>query len=59
MFVRPEFRGTGIGQKLLVKCEDWFRELGIDHCLLHSAPKATRFYAREGYQPNREMFKRL
>ena len=26
---------------------------------LHAAPKAVRFYAREGYQPNREMFKKL
>ncbi|MEO1333912.1 MAG: GNAT family N-acetyltransferase [Myxococcota bacterium] len=59
MFVRPAFRGAGIGSHLMTMCEDWFRSRGIGHALLHAAPRAVRFYAREGYQPNREMFKRL
>ncbi|MEM6732095.1 MAG: GNAT family N-acetyltransferase, partial [Myxococcota bacterium] len=59
MFVRPAYRSTGVGAHLLGLCEDWFREKGIGHALLHAAPRAVRFYAREGYQPNREMFKRL
>ena len=59
MFVRPQWRGRRIGKELLNCCEHWFREQGIGHSLLHAAPKAVRFYAREGYQPNREMFKRL
>lgn len=59
MFVRPAHRGTGVGTQLLNLCEEWFRERGIGHALLHAAPRAVRFYAREGYQPNREMFKRL
>ncbi len=59
MFVRPGYRDRGIGSHLLKLCEDWFREQGIGHALLHAAPKAVRFYGREGYQANREMFKRL
>jgi GNAT superfamily N-acetyltransferase len=59
MFVQPAYRQLGVGAQLLDLCEAWFREQGIGHCLLHSAPKAVRFYARIGYQPNREMFKRL
>jgi GNAT superfamily N-acetyltransferase len=59
MFVRPGYRDRGIGSQLLRLCEDWFRNQGIGHSLLHAAPKAVRFYNREGYQPNREMFKRL
>ncbi|MBI3178017.1 MAG: GNAT family N-acetyltransferase [Deltaproteobacteria bacterium] len=59
MYVRPLYRAQGVGGELLRRCEDWFREQGIAHSLLHSAPRATRFYARQGYQPNREMFKRL
>ncbi len=59
MYVRPAHRGRGTGKLLLDRCEDWFRAQGIGHCLLHAAPRAIRFYAREGYQPNREMFKRL
>lgn len=59
MFVRPGYRDRGIGSHLLRLCEEWFREQGIGHALLHAAPKAVRFYGREGYQANREMFKRL
>ena len=59
MFVRASYRDRGIGAQLLRLCEDWFREQGIGHSILHAAPKAVRFYARIGYQPNREMFKRL
>lgn len=59
MFVRPGFRDRGIGSHLLRLCEDWFRDQGIGHTILHAAPKAVRFYGREGYQANREMFKRL
>ncbi|MEM6533665.1 MAG: GNAT family N-acetyltransferase [Myxococcota bacterium] len=59
MFVRPAYRSSGVGAHLLELCEEWFRDEGIGHALLHAAPRAVRFYAREGYQPNREMFKRL
>ncbi len=59
MFVRQSYRDQGVGAKLLKLCEAWFRSQGIAHCILHAAPKAVRFYARIGYQPNREMFKRL
>ncbi len=59
MYIRPTHRGLGIGAQLLVQCERWFKQQGITHCVLHAAPKAVRFYARQGYQPNREMFKKL
>lgn len=59
MYVRSAWRDAGVGAKLLAMCEAWFREQGLQHCLLHAAPKAIRLYARLGYQPNREMFKRL
>ena len=59
MFVRPAHRDGGVGAELLRLCEAWFRSQEIYHCLLHAAPRAVRFYARIGYGPNREMFKRL
>ncbi|MBI5509212.1 MAG: GNAT family N-acetyltransferase [Deltaproteobacteria bacterium] len=59
MYVRAGFRHAGLGKQLLGCCEAWFREQGIGHALLHAAPRAARFYAREGYLPNREMFKKL
>ena len=59
MYVQPKYRRTGIGAQLLSQCEDWFKAQGIGHVLLHAAVRAIRFYARAGYQSNREMFKKL
>lgn len=59
MYVRPGHRDRGIGRALLKLCEQWLREQGLGHVLLHAAPKAVHFYEREGYVPNREMYKRL
>ena len=59
MYVQTPYRRKGIGRALLALCEDWFRSHGIEHCILHAAVRAIRFYARAGYQSNREMFKRL
>ena len=59
MFVRLQHRDRGVGAVLLRMCEDWFRSQGVAFAVLHGAPKAIRFYARVGYQPNREMFKKL
>ena len=59
MYVRLEHRNDGLGAKLLQRCEAWFKTQGVRHVLLHAAPRAVRFYARMGYQPNREMFKDL
>ena len=59
MYVRPGYRDHSVGERLLQCCEQWFKQQGVQHVLLHAAPKAVRFYARCGYQPNREMFKEL
>jgi GNAT superfamily N-acetyltransferase len=59
MYVRPGYRDHSVGERLLGLCERWFKQQGVHHVLLHAAPKAVRFYARCGYQPNREMFKEL
>lgn len=59
MYVRPAYRNQGVGRDLLERCEEWLRGRGLGHVLLHAAPRAVHFYEREGYLPNREMFKRL
>lgn len=59
MFVDPAARDRGVGQVLLSMVEQWFRQHGIVHVLLHAAPKAARLYARFGYMPNREMYKQI
>ena len=59
LYVRPKFRKMGIGTKLLRECENWFREAGLEHCVLHASTKAIDFYSNANYKPNHEMFKRL
>lgn len=59
MYVQPTYRDDGVGQALLACCEQWFRSMNLGQVLLHAAPRAVRFYARCGYQPNREMYKDL
>ena len=59
MYVRPNYRNQGLGRQLLNLVENWFRQEGIGHALLHAAQDAMRFYTSEGYIANREMFKRL
>jgi ribosomal protein S18 acetylase RimI-like enzyme len=59
MYVRKAYRDRGVGAELIRMTEQWFKDQGIEHCVLHAAPKAVRFYSRLGFQPNREMFKKL
>lgn len=59
MYVREKFRKLGIGRELLKECEEWFRNQGIGHCLLHASLNAVGFYAKNEYKPNRQMFRKL
>ena len=59
MFIQKAYRKRDLGAQLLKLCENFFREKELSFVLLHSAPKAVRFYARAGYHANREMFKKL
>ena len=59
MYVRENFRKLGIGRELLRECEEWFRDQGIGHCLLHASLNAVGFYAKNDYKPNRQMFRKL
>ncbi len=52
MFVRPEYRGRGIGLDLLQKLELWASELNYTECILETGknqPEAIRLYQRGGY----------
>ena len=52
MFVRPEFRGTGIASLVLTELEVWAVEEGFLHAILETGinnPKAIRFYQKQGY----------
>jgi putative acetyltransferase len=53
MFVRPEFRGKGIGLEILRELEIWAHESGFDACILETGkkqPEAIQLYTKAGYQ---------
>ena len=52
MFVRPEYRGQGIGLKILNELELWASELNYPECILETGkkqPEAIRLYQKAGY----------
>jgi GNAT superfamily N-acetyltransferase len=53
MYTVPEFRGKGIGSKILTELEDWARELGYTQIVLETGkrqPEAIKLYMKNGYQ---------
>jgi GNAT superfamily N-acetyltransferase len=53
MFVRSEFRGKGIGAKILAELESWASELGYSAAVLETGkkqPEAIRLYQKSGYE---------
>ena len=52
MFVKPEFRGLGIGYSILKELEQWSVELNHVECILETGkkqPEAIRLYQKAGY----------
>jgi putative acetyltransferase len=53
MFVRPQFRGLGIGRSILEALEEQARRMGVHALLLETGieqPEALALYARTGYR---------
>ncbi len=47
--VLPEYRGIGLGKRLLETAEDWARELGVKRCILHARGELVEYYRDAGY----------
>ena len=47
--VLPEYRGTGLGRRLLREAEAWIRELGYKTVEIESRTVAVAFYEKLGY----------
>ena len=53
MFVKPEFRGQRIAQKILYELEVWASELKFRNFILETGykqPEAIQLYSKSGYQ---------
>ena len=53
MFVKPEYRGHGIGLNILKELELWAAELDYPVCILETGkkqPEAIRLYEKAGYK---------
>lgn len=52
MFVKPAYRGQGIGLNILKELEVWASELNYQECILETGkkqPEAIRLYQKAGY----------
>ncbi len=47
--VLPEYRGCGLGQRLMKEAEEWLFELGFRHAVVESRDVAVDFYRNLGY----------
>ncbi len=41
MFVKQDFRGSGLGSQILKSIEDWAKELGFKYTLLETGKRQT------------------
>lgn len=54
MFVRPEYRSSGVGAALVAEFFDWARERGAERAAVTAFAgndRALEFYARHGFAP--------
>ena len=51
--VLPEYRGQGLGRRVMDEAEAWLRELGFTRAAVESRDVAVGFYRRLGYEVTR------
>ena len=47
--VLPEYRGKGLGKRVVAEAEAWLRELGYSKAVVESRDVAVAFYEKLGY----------
>ena len=48
--VLPEYRGKGLGRRVIIEAEEWIRELGFQRVTVDSRTVATEFYRKLGFE---------
>ena len=56
MAVLPEYRGKGVGRRILAALEEEARRRGVEGILLHAEVAARGFYEQAGYEPAGAVF---
>lgn len=59
MAVQKDYRGQGIGSKLLIKAESLIRDQGGTEILVEARDYAIPFYIKHGYKKSGAMFEKL
>ncbi|MBQ9708524.1 MAG: GNAT family N-acetyltransferase [Firmicutes bacterium] len=49
LVVLPEYRGKGLGRKVVTEAENWSRDLGYSKVMLESRDNKVDFYRKQGY----------
>jgi GNAT superfamily N-acetyltransferase len=56
-YTKPEFRGKGIGAKLLQNVIDWAKDEDFELLLVYPSEEAITFYGRLGFENDKEVLK--
>ncbi len=48
--VLPEYRGKGLGRRVILEAEEWIRELGFQRVTVDSRTVAMEFYRKLGFE---------
>ena len=59
LYVKPEYSGKGMGEKLSQKVEENARKYGLDHLWCKSTVTAKDFYQKHGYKITEETIHEL
>lgn len=49
VYTLPEYRGKGVGSKLLSKVNEWAKEMRYEFIIVWPSETSTEFYGRNGY----------
>jgi GNAT superfamily N-acetyltransferase len=58
LYVRPDFRGAGLGSALLSTCVETCRRHEVDAVLLWPTPASRSLYLRHGFEPREDLLER-